>query len=141
MTSTRSRFFGKLLRFSFLLAGLVGFLRLYGAITQRPDILNFSGEAWLPAYLMAAGGLIGLFNLTIWLVLKLKPAMFTLLAWAGVLMNIAAYWLERLLLWAPTQRETNAPWVIGLHFAWLLLAVISQLQMKRRLDEQQLSGN
>jgi len=50
-------------------------------------------------------------------------------------MNIIAYWLERLLLWAPTQRGTNAPWVIGLHVAWLLLAGISQLQMKRRLNE------
>jgi hypothetical protein len=124
-----------MLRFSFLLAGLAGFLRFYGAITQQPDILSFSGKAWLPAYLIAAGGLIGLFNLIIWLVLKRKPAPSAWLPWAGVLINIAAYWLERLLLWAPTQRDTNAPWVIGLYFAWLLLAGLSQQQMKRRLNE------
>ena len=135
MKSPKPGFFGKLLRFSFLLAGLAGFLRLYGAITQRLDILSFSGKAWLPAYLIAAGGLMGLFNLTIWLILKRKPSVPAWLVWAAVLMNIVTYWLERLLLWVPTQRNTNAPWVIGLHFAWLLLAIISQLQMKRRLNE------
>lgn len=135
MTPPKLGFFGKMLRFSFLLAGLAGFLRLYGAIMQHPDILSFSEKNWLPAYLIAAGGLMGLFNLTIWLMLKRKPAPPSWLVWVGVLMNIAAYWLERLLLWAPTQRNTNAPWVIGMHFAWLLLAVISQLQMKRRLNE------
>lgn len=135
MTMPRPGFFSKLLRLSFLLAGLAGFLRLYGAITQQPDILNFSGRAWLPAYLITAGGIIGLFNLSIWLLLKRKRLAPAWLPWAGVLMNIIAYWLERLLLWEPTQRDTNAPWVIGLHFAWLLMALFSQLQMKRRLNE------
>ena len=135
MTALKPGFFTRLLRFSFLLAGLTGFLRLYGAITQHPDILGFSGKAWLPAYLITAGALTGLLNIAIWLVLKRKPSMPAWLAWTGVLMNIIAYWLERLLLWAPTQRGTNAPWVIGLHVAWLLLAVLSQLQMKWRLHE------
>ncbi len=135
MTSSKPGFSSKLLRFSFLMAGLTGFFRLYGAITQYPDIQKFSQEAWLPAYLIAAGGLMGLFNLTIWLLLKRKPRWPAWLAWAGVLMNVSAHWLERQLLWAPTQRGTNATWVIGLHFAWLLLAVISQLQMKRRINE------
>ena len=135
MRSTKPGFFVRLLRFSFLLAGLAGFLRLYGAITQHPDILGFSQKAWLPAYLMAAGGLMGLLNLSIWLILKLKPFAPPWLPGAGVLINITAYWLERLLLWAPTQRSTNAIWMIGLHAAWLLLALISQLQMKRRLNE------
>ena len=135
MTSTKPGFFGNLLRFSFLLAGLTGFLRLYGAIAQQPDILNFSGKAWLPAYLISAGGLMGMLNLSIWLVLKRRQAQLAWLAWAGVWINIIAYWLERVLLWAPTQRNTNAPWVIGLHFAWLLLALISQLQMNRRRNE------
>lgn len=135
MTSAKPGFFSQLLRFSFLLAGLTGLFRLYGAITQHPDILNFSQEAWLPTYLMVAGGLMGLLNITIWLVLKRKPSVPLWLPWAGLLMNIIASWLERLLLWAPTQRGTNAPWVIGLHVAWLLLAGLSQLQLKRRLDE------
>ncbi len=135
MTSPKHGFFGKLLRFSFLLAGLTGFFRLYGAITQQTDVLSFTQKTWLPAYLMAAGGLMGLLNLGIWLLLKQNPLARPWLPWAGVLINIIAYWLERLLLWAPTQRGTNAPWVIGLHIAWLLLALISQLQMKRRLNE------
>ena len=135
MRSTKPGFFERLLRFSFLLAGLAGFLRLYGAITQHLDILGFSQKAWLPAYLMAAGGLMGLFNLSIWLILKLKPFAPAWLPGAGVLINITAYWLERLLLWAPTQRSTNTIWMIGLHAAWLLLALISQMQMKRRLNE------
>jgi len=137
MTSHRPGFFGKLLRFSFLLAGLTGFLRLYGAIAQQPDILSFSDKTWLPAYLMTAGGLMGLLNITIWLLLKGKPPFPVWLPWAGVLMNIFAYWLERLFLWAPTQRGTNALWVIGLHFAWLLLTGISHLQMKRRQNERE----
>lgn len=135
MRSTKPGFFVRLLRFSFLWAGLAGFLRLYGAITQHPDILGFSQKAWLPAYLMAAGGLMGLFNLSIWLILKLKPFAPAWLPGAGVLINITAYWLERLLLWAPTQRSTNTIWMIGLHAAWLLLALISQMQKKRRLNE------
>ena len=135
MRSTKPGFFVRLLRFSFLWAGLAGFLRLYGAITQHPDILGFSQKAWLPAYLMAAGGLMGGFNLSIWLILKLKPFAPPWLPWASVLINITAYWLERLLLWAPTQRSTNTIWMIGLHAAWLLLALISQMQKKRRLNE------
>ena len=135
MTAPKPGFFGKLLRFSFLLAGITGFLRLYSAITQQIDILSFSQKTWLPAYLIVAGGLVGVLNLGIWILLKRKPALPVWLHWAGVLMNIFAYWLERLLLWAPTQRGTNAPWVIGLHVAWLLLVVFCQLQMKRRLNE------
>lgn len=135
MTSPKPGFFGKLLRFSFLLAGLTGFFRLYGAITQQIDILNFSQKTWLPAYLMVAGGFMGLLNLGIWLLLKQNPLARPWLPWAGVLINIIAYWLERLLLWAPAQRDTNALWVIGLHLAWLLLAGLSQLQLKRRLNE------
>lgn len=141
MNSPRFGFFGRLLRFSFLLAGLAGFLRFYGAITQQPDILNFSDEVWLPAYLMAAGSLMGLLNIIIWLLLKRPPAPRVWLPWAGVLINILAYWLERLLLWAPAQRDTNTFWMIGLHIAWLLLAAFSQLQMKRRLNEHDESGN
>ncbi len=135
MTSPRPGFFSRMLRFSFLLAGLAGFLRLYGAITQQPDILGFSDKQWLPAYLMVAGGLMGLFNLTVWLVLKLKPAMLAWLPWTGVVLNITAYWLERLFLWAPAQRDTNTIWVVGIHAAWLLLAALSALQMKRRINE------
>jgi hypothetical protein len=135
MKLSKPTFFEKVMRFSFLLAGLSGIFRLYGAITQHPDILNFSGKSWLPAYLIVAGGLMALFNLSIWLVLKRKFILPAWLPWAGVLMNIIAYWLERLLLWAPTQRGTNAPWVIGLHVAWLMLAGISQLQLKRRINE------
>lgn len=135
MTSPRPGFFSRMLRFSFLLAGLAGFLRLYGAITQQPDILGFSDKEWLPAYLMVAGGLMGLFNLTVWLLLKLKPAMLAWLPWTGVVLNITAYWLERLFLWAPAQRDTNTIWVVGMHAAWLLLAALSALQMKRRIYE------
>jgi len=135
MTPTKSGFFMKLLRFSFLLAGLIGFLRLYGGITQQPDILNFSQKAWLPAYLLVAGGLMGLVNFTIWMMLTRKPYARPWLPWAGVLINIIAYWLERHLLWAPSQRGTNALWAMGVHFAWLLLAGLSQLQLKRRRYE------
>jgi len=135
MTSSKPGFFGKLLRFSFLLAGLTGFLRFYGAVMQQPDILRFSGRTWLPAYLMAAGSLMGLFNLSIWLRLKRKIAPQAWLPWAGVALNIIAYWLERLFLWAPAQRGTNTIWVAGMHAAWLLLAVLSELQTKRRLNE------
>lgn len=135
MTPPKSGFLMKLLRFSFLLAGLIGFLRLYGAITQHPDILDFSQKAWLPAYLLVAGGLMGLVNFTIWMMLTRKPYARPWLPWAGVLMNIIAYWLERLLLWAPSQRDTNTLWMVGVHGAWLLLVVFSYLQMKRRLNE------
>lgn len=135
MTAPKPGFFSKLLRFSLLLAALTGFLRLYGAITQQPDVLNFSQKAWLPAYLMVAGALMGLINLGIWLMLKRKPSLPAWLTWAGVLINISAYWLERLLLWAPSQRGTNSLWVVGVQTAWLLLAGISQLQIKRRLHE------
>jgi len=135
MTSHKPAFFEKLLRFSFLLAGLTGFLRLYGAIAQQPDILIFSDKAWLPAYLMIAGGLIGFFNITISLLIKWKSPMPFWLPWAGVLMNIIAYWAERLFLWAPSQRITNTLWVLGMHVAWLMLVVISQQQMKRRHNE------
>lgn len=135
MTSPRPGIFARLLRFSFLLAGVTGILRLYGAVMQQPDILSFSGRAWLPAYLVAAGSLMGLLNLSIWLLLKRKPAPRAWLPWAGILTNIAVYWLERLLLWAPSQRDTNTLWMIGLHSAWLLLAAFNQLQMKRRSNE------
>jgi len=132
MTMRKPGFLGKLLRFSFLLAGLSGFLRLYGAIRQQPDILTFSQKAWLPAYLVVAGGLMGVLNIAIWIFLKRKFPVPMWLPWAGVLMNIIAYWSERLLLWAPTQHGTNALWVIALNVAWLLLAGLSQYQMKRR---------
>ena len=102
---------------------------------QQTDILSFSQKTWLPAYLITAGALMGLLNLGIWLLLKQNPLARPWLPWAGVLINIIAYWLERLLLWAPAQRDTNALWVIGLHLAWLLLAGLSQLQLKRRLNE------
>lgn len=135
MKTHKPGFFGKLLRFSFLLAGLSGFLRLYGAIRQQPDILTFSQKAWLPTYLMLAGGLMGVVNIAIWFVLKRKFTSAVWLPWAGILMNITAYWAERLLLWAPTQRGTNVLWVIAVHVAWLLLAGLSQHQMKRRKYE------
>jgi len=135
MTSPRPGFFARLLRFSFLLAGLTGFFRLYGALTQQPEALNFSGRTWLPAYLMTAGGLMGPFNLSIWLWLKRRTASQAWLPWAGVVINIIAYWTERLFLWAPAQRDTNTIWVVGMHAAWLLLAAFSELQMKRRLNE------
>ena len=135
MISTKPGIFEKLLRFSFLVAGAGGFLRLYGTIQQYPDILNFSQHAWLPIYLAAAGSLMGLLNLAIWIMLGRNYKAAAWLPWAGVLMNIAAYWLERLLLWAPEQRGTNALWSIGVHATWLLLAGLSRLQMKRRNNE------
>jgi len=135
MKVTKPSFFSRLLRFSFLLAGLTGLLRLYGAINQHSNILDFSQRAWLPVYLMVAGGLMGLLNLGIWLILKRNPFAPDWLPWAGVLMNIITYWFERVLLWAPSQRGTNAVWMIGMHAAWLLLVLFSQVQMKRRHDE------
>jgi len=135
MTRSKPGFFEKLFRFSFLLAGLTGAMRLYGAVTQQPDILLFSDKNWLSAYLMAAGGVLGLVNLTLWLLLKSKPSLPAWLPWSGVLVSILAYWLERLFLWAPTQRGTNAGWMVGVHVCWLLLALISDLQRKRRSHE------
>ena len=135
MSDPKPSFLCKLLRFSFLLAALTGFMRLYGAINQQPDILTFSQKAWLPTYLMVAGGLMGLINLRIWLMLKRNLSLPAWLIRAGLLINIIAYWLERFFLWSPPQRGTNALWVLGVHLAWLLLAGFCHLQMKRRLHE------
>ena len=77
----------------------------------------------------------GLFSLCVWLLLKLKPKPPAWLPWAGVIVNIAAYWSERLFLWAPAQRNVNTLWMIGVHLVWLLLAAASCLQKKRRLNE------
>ena len=93
------------------------------------------GKTTTAIYLAAAGSLMGLLNLAIWIMLGRNYKAAAWLPWAGVLMNIAAYWLERLLLWAPEQRGTNALWSIGVHATWLLLAGLSRLQMKRRNNE------
>jgi len=139
--SDEAGFFEKLLRFSFLLSGLVGFLRLYGAVAQQPDILLFSGERWLPAYLMMAGGLMGLLNTTLWILLKRGYSLPVWLPTAGVGLNILSTWIERLLLWAPAQRSTNSVWVVGTHLIWLLLAGLGFLQQKRRKHEHNQSGD
>lgn len=135
MTPNKPGFFERALRFSFLVASAAGFFRVYGAIIYRAEILEFSRRAWLPAFLIAAGGLMGLFSLCVWLLLKFKPKPPAWLPWAGVIVNIAAYWSERLFLWAPSQRNVNTLWMIGVHLVWLLLAAASCLQTKRRLNE------
>lgn len=134
-------FFEKLLRFSFLLSGLSGMLRLYGAFNQQADILMFSGKGWLLPYLALSGGLMGVFNLTIWILLQRKVGLPAFLPAVTVLANILGYWLERMTIWAPAQRGTNAGWVIGTHLCWLLLAVLGFWQQKERQHEREQPGD
>lgn len=134
-------FWERVLRLTLLVAALSGFLRIYGALSEREALPLFGLQVWQPIYLAGAGLLIGGLNLLAWLALHLHWRWHRAWAWAAVLVTIAQYWGERLFLWSPDQRGGNTLFVIGLHGLWIALC-LSYADLERKREKNSYgSGN
>jgi len=110
-----------------------GILRAVGAWQQRALLPQIGLPGWLPGYLLAAGGFATLLNLVafVFLYLGCKPAF--PLTWVALVVTLAGYWLERLLLWAPDQRSGNVVFMAVFHTLGLAaLGGYTYLESKKR---------
>jgi hypothetical protein len=106
----------------FVLWTVLGWLRLFGAITRRMLILEFF-PSWVFGYLVLAGLIWGLVGLPVIWGLAFRAG------WARRLLPIAAliypllYWLERIILWQAPEGRGNEPFMLLLTGFWLGLVV------------------
>ena len=117
-----------------------GILRIVGAWQQRALLPQIGLSEWLAGYLLAAGALTALLNLGAFVCLYLgcRPAI--PLTWAALVVTVAGYWLERLLLWAPDQRSGNVVFMAVFHTLCLAaLGGYTYLESKKRGEDG--SGN
>jgi len=107
-----------------------------GAWQQRALLPQIGLSEWLAGYLLAAGVLMALLNLSAFVCLYLgcKPAI--PLTWAALIVTLAGYWLERQLLWAPDQRGGNVVFMAVFHALCLAaLGGYTYLESKKRGED------
>jgi hypothetical protein len=110
-----------------------GILRVVGAWQQRALLPQIGLPGWLPGYLLAAGALTALLNLGAFVCLYTHRRQAITLAWFALLVTVAGYWLERLLLWAPDQRSGNVVFMAVFHTLCLAaLGGYTYLESKKR---------
>jgi len=104
-----------------LVMAIAGALRVYGALANRQALLDGGLTNSQLNYLVIYGILQALISLAGLIGMRLKPPLGFAFPWAAVAVNIAAYWVERLLVWAPDQRGGNIVFMILWHGLWLAL--------------------
>ena len=110
-----------------------GILRAIGAWQQRALLPQIGLPGWLPGYLLAAGALTALLNLGAFVCLYTRRRQAITLAWVALVVTLAGYWLERLLLWAPDQRSGNVVFMAVFHTLCLAaLGGYTYLESKKR---------
>lgn len=129
-----------LLRLSLLLAGMAGLMRAWAAWQQRETVSELGLQPWLTVYLIGVGLLYTLINLFAWLAMRKKRDWHLPGVILAVLLNMAGYWAERFILWAPSQRAGNIGFMAALYILWLLLLLFYSTQGKRK-DQPDGSGN
>lgn len=100
---------------------IAGALRVYGALTNRQALLDGGLTNAQLNYLVVYGTLQAFISVAGLIGMRLEPPLGFAFPWAAVAVNIAAYWLERLLVWAPDQRGGNIVFMILWHGLWLAL--------------------
>jgi len=117
-----------------------GILRIVGAWQQRALLPQIGLSEWLAGYLLAAGALTALLNLGAFVCLYTRRRQAITLAWVALVVTLAGYWLERLLLWAPDQRSGNVVFMAVFHTLCLAaLGGYTYLESKKRVKDG--SGN
>lgn len=120
--------------FMALLAAMItGVLRSYGAVANRQALLDSGLSDSLLTYLTVYGLVQSLVSLAGLVGLRCRPTLSFVLPWAAVVLNIAGYWLERMLLWSVDQRSGNIFFMIGWHSLWLALMIL--FTIKPRIKE------
>lgn len=100
---------------------IVGALRVYGAITNRLALLDGGLTSAQLNYLVVYGILQAIISLAGLFGMRLAAPQGFAIPWVAVALNIAGYWLERLLVWAPDQRSGNVLFMLLWHGLWLAL--------------------
>ena len=106
----------------FVLWTVLGWLRFFGAITNRDLIREFT-QGWVFWYLLGAGLVWGLAGIPVVVGLVWGAA------WSLKLIPIAAglypllYWVERLFIWQSTLGRNNWPFMLVLTVVWMGLVV------------------
>lgn len=100
-----------------------GVLRVYGTMVNWQVFLDGGLTQASLNLLVGLGTFQALISLMGLAGMRMSTAAGKLLPWAAVILNILAYWIERLGLWAKEQRGGNILFMIGAHLLWVALMV------------------
>ncbi len=122
-----------------LFSMVAGGLRVYGVMVSRQVFLD--GGLTRAGLNLLVG--LGVFQALISLVglagMRTGTVTGKILPWVAVILNILAYWIERLGLWAKDQRGGNVVFMIGAHLLWVALMVA--FTIKPTMKEEHGQGN
>ncbi|HOE35224.1 MAG: hypothetical protein GX415_05090 [Chloroflexi bacterium] len=118
-----------------------GVLRVSGAFAQKDLLLEFGLPAWLPAYLVAVGGMSALLSLFGLACTWLKGRLRVSAVWSALLFTVISYWVERLFLWAPEQRGGNPLFKLTVHALSLAAAAGYTYYIKKETQSIHGPGN
>jgi hypothetical protein len=122
-----------------LAVSVSGVLRAYGAVANRQALLDSGLTNTQLRYLVVYGGFQAVTSLVGFLGMYRRPPQLFALPWAAVILNIAGYWAERLLLWSPDQRGGNIVFMLIWHGLWL--ALMAAFTIKPTTKETDGTGN
>ncbi len=121
----------------FLLWTVLGWLRFFGALTRREEILEIL-PGWIFWYLVIAGLVWGLMGLPVIWGLIFRAG------WTQKLIPLAAilypgiYWAERLIIWRSVEAQSNWPFMLLLSGLWfgLVVWVLRSDKVRRFFDRE-----
>ena len=132
---SKANHWARLAALLFLIMAVSGFLRFYGALSQKTVLLRYGLKLCQYRYLLVAGLAYGLINLGAFVLILIRKRKRVLIAWIVAILSIITYWFERFVLWAPEQRSGNILFVILLHLALLLVLVFSWLVERKHTSK------
>ncbi len=110
----------------------IGFSRFLNTFLRRGVLFELDFPAWLPTYLMVTGFIQLVLGMVAYIAFKEDRTWHVPALWVAAFITIASAWLERLVLWAPSQRSTNHSFTLVLHLVWLLLiALYTYISIKK----------
>ena len=121
--TSKANHWARLAALLFLIMAVSGFLRFYGALSQRAVLLRYGLTLCQYRYLMVAGLAYGILNLSAFVLILIRSRLQLIGAWIVAFLSVAYYWFERFVLWAPEQRSGNILFMILLHLALLLVLI------------------
>ena len=116
---------GSLVGIVLLATVISAFLRLYGAIQDRPLLVSYGVAAWKINWLIISPIILVVINLLGCLYLWQRWRGYLMIAWFVCFVNLLSYWAERLLVWSSDQNLQGNLWfmiiLFGVYFALMLL--------------------
>lgn len=121
-----------ILMWSLAIVAVIGFSRFINALLRRGIIFELDFPSWLPTYLIITGFLQLTLGMIAYIAFKEKRTWHVPVLWVTSLLFIASAWVERLFLWAPSQRPANHTFTIVLHLIWLLMIVLYTFKSNKK---------